>query len=257
MTWSADTRLAPFLARDYVGVRYEQAAGGWLQPPVTLVSLIVTFEGPVEVGGRAVPDAWIGGLGGECEAVRVGSVHESIDVKLTAAGFYGLLHRSPGELVGVYAEPGEVFGNDGRYLEERLHCARTWTDRYAELDRLLLARACDAIEPHPMVVEALAHLERTSGTIPIDALASRVGYSRRHLTAVFAQQIGLSPKTVARLLRFSAVCERMRLTPARWADIAAESGYCDQSHLNRDFRQFAGTTPEKFIKALGPWPTVD
>jgi AraC-like DNA-binding protein len=256
MSWSADRRLAPFLARDYVGVRYAQGEASWVQPPVALVSLIVTLEGPLEVGGRAVPDAWIGGLGGECETVGVGPVHESIDVKLTPVGFFCLLHRSPGELIDAYVEPGELFGSDGRQLEERLHGAHTWTERYALLDRLLLARAGDSTRPHPMMTEAYAHLERTSGAISIDALADLVGYSRRHLTAVFHEQMGLAPKTIARLLRFDAVCERLRAAPARWADIAAESGYCDQSHLNRDFRQLADTTPERFITGLTAGPNV-
>lgn len=35
--------------------------------------------------------------------------------------------------------------------------------------------------------------------------------------------------------------------PVRWADIAYHCGYCDQSHLNGDFRDLAGTTPGDFI----------
>ena len=82
-----------------------------------------------------------------------------------------------------------------------------------------------------------------------------MGYSRPHLTPDFREQVGLAPKMVARLRRFHNVCERLQATPTRWADIAAASGYCDQSHLNRDFEQLAGTTPERFLSGLTARPT--
>ena len=65
--------------------------------------------------------------------------------------------------------------------------------------------------------------------------------------AAFSEQIGLPPKAAARLLRFRNVCRRIEAEPARWADIAFDAGYCDQSHLNRDFRELAGTTPSDFL----------
>src|ERR1700744_1294804 len=95
----ADERLAPYLARDYVGVRHEHGPASWIQPPLAAVSLIVTLEGPIEVDGRPRPNAWIGGLGGVCETVRLGPVHESIDVKLTPLGFFSLTHESAGGLI--------------------------------------------------------------------------------------------------------------------------------------------------------------
>lgn len=256
MIWASDQRLAPFLSRDYVGVQYESGPARWLEPPVALVSLIVTLKGPIRVGKGAVPNAWIGGLGGECETVTLGPAHTSVDVKLTPAGFFALTGQSPRELVGCYIEPGEVFGRRGRLLEEQLNCAQTWEQRYAVLDRLLVAHARDLSRPHPLVLEAYSLLQQTSGAISTDALADAVGYSRRHVTAVFHEQIGLPPKTVARLLRFERVCARLRGAPARWADIAADSGYCDQAHLNRDFRQLAGTTPSRFIGALAGRPAI-
>jgi AraC-like DNA-binding protein len=42
----------------------------------------------------------------------------------------------------------------------------------------------------------------------------------------------------------------MRLAEPQWARLAAEHGYCDQSHLVRDFRKFAGLSPTAYVAAF-------
>ena len=44
-----------------------------------------------------------------------------------------------------------------------------------------------------------------------------------------------------------------RRAGAAWADLAIECGYCDQSHLIRDFRQFAGQPPETLLRDDSDW----
>jgi AraC-like DNA-binding protein len=238
-----------------MGARYElDDRQAWWQPPLPVVSLIVTLNGSLHVDGQRVQQAWVGGLGGRCAHVEAGPVHTSIDVKLTPLGFFALSRRSPRELTNACVDLGDVFGPGGRELENRLLNTRDWTARFAEVDRFLLLRAREPALAHPMALQAWSALRRTHGSIRIDALAAELGYSRRHFTAVFHDQVGLPPKTVARLLRFQRACTLIRANPARWADIATETGYCDQAHLNRDFRELAGTTPSRFLSDSTGWP---
>jgi AraC-like DNA-binding protein len=53
-------------------------------------------------------------------------------------------------------------------------------------------------------------------------------------------------------MRIERVCRRMRAAPARWAEIAAEAGFSDQPHLNREFRDLARTTPGDFVARCIP-----
>ena len=55
------------------------------------------------------------------------------------------------------------------------------------------------------------------------------------------------------MLRFGRVVRAIRAGQAAdLADLAVASGYYDQSHLNRDVREFAGTTPGELLESLLP-----
>lgn len=248
-----DPRLRPLVAREYVGFRQE-AAGftRWLEPPRPVASLIVTLEGQLRAGGRLLAGAWIGGLGDACELVEFDATHASLDLKLPPLGAYVLCGQPLRALGGGCVALDDLFGPAGRRLDERMRGADDWDTRFDLLERFLLDRAAVGAQPHPLVVAAWSRLRETSGGMRIGALAVELGASRRHLTATFHDQVGLPPKTVARLLRFERVCRRLGRDPARWADIAYDSGYCDQAHLNRDFRELAGTTPSDFLARLIP-----
>jgi methylphosphotriester-DNA--protein-cysteine methyltransferase len=84
-------------------------------------------------------------------------------------------------------------------------------------------------------------------------VAKNVGWSNKHLVAQFRQQIGLGPKRVARLVRFEQMLRRIDgATPPVWPQLAARSGYADQAHLIREFRELAGTSPTGFLVAGRP-----
>jgi transcriptional regulator GlxA family with amidase domain len=114
-------------------------------------------------------------------------------------------------------------------------------DRLAVLNAFLLRRAELGPRPAPEVDRAVRLLAETAGAVPVGALAGEVGWSRRHLVDRFRQQVGLAPKTLARVIRFNRLCARLDAAgPTRWTELAAECGYYDQAHMIRDFRSSPG-----------------
>ena len=91
---------------------------------------------------------------------------------------------------------------------------------------------------------SLRRLTQADGRLAVGALAAEVGWSRRHLAASWRRDVGLGPKTVARVLRFERALRLVREGRAL-ADVAYACGYADQSHLNREFRALAGATPRE------------
>ena len=97
----------------------------------------------------------------------------------------------------------------------------------------------------PLGLRAVAAIEAAHGTVPVEAVADALQVSRQHLALQFRQQVGIAPKLFARICRFRRALALLR-DPARGGDLAmlaADCGYFDQSHLIRDFRDFADGTP--------------
>lgn len=131
--------------------------------------------------------------------------------------------------------------------------APTWDARFDELDAVLLARINEG-RPVPSQLRRAWHLITASaGRIGMQAIVDDVGWSQRHFAEQFRHEIGVSPKVLARMLRFGRVVRAIRLNPrARLTDVALSAGYYDQAHLNRDTREFAGVTPGALVRTLLP-----
>ncbi|ACU73015.1 transcriptional regulator, AraC family [Catenulispora acidiphila DSM 44928] len=76
------------------------------------------------------------------------------------------------------------------------------------------------------------------------ALARRLWVSERHLRDLFTDRVGLSPKHFARIQRVRTVLDRAGST--KWAQIASDTGYYDQSHMTADFHTLMGVSPAAF-----------
>jgi AraC-like DNA-binding protein len=90
-------------------------------------------------------------------------------------------------------------------------------------------------------------------SLTVDSLMSLTGLGARHLERVFRDNVGFGPKTLCRLARFQRVVRAIDpATRPQWARLAARHGYADQSHLAREFREFAGTTLTRYLGELHP-----
>jgi AraC-like DNA-binding protein len=109
----------------------------------------------------------------------------------------------------------------------------------------LLARLASAPGTPKLALHAVAAIEAAGGALRVDALAGDLGVSRQHLALQFRQQVGLTPKLFSRICRFRHALVRLRAPGAGGdlAALAADCGYFDQSHLIRDFHDFAASTP--------------
>jgi AraC-like DNA-binding protein len=156
-------------------------------------------------------------------------------------------------LHGDAVDLADLLGPAGRRIADQLREAGTWSERFALLDAFLLRRLGEGPRPAREVGRAWHRLVSTDGAAPIGSIAREVGWSHKHLISRFRDQVGVTPKIAASIVRFEAVLRRIELGGSKaghdvhWGDLAATGGYFDQAHLIRDFRRFTGGTPRQFV----------
>jgi AraC-like DNA-binding protein len=86
-------------------------------------------------------------------------------------------------------------------------------------------------------------------TVRLTTLAEIAGCSPGLINRLFSQYIGLPPYEYLLQLRLGIAAQRLRGGAQTLADIAYDTGFADQSHLQRFFRRGYGTTPKAYRTA--------
>jgi AraC-like DNA-binding protein len=231
--------------------------------PSPYLTLILTLDDPLTLSahpdrGQSPGDyrLLLGGLHTSPALVAHEGRQSGVQIALSPLGARVLLGLPAGELAGIDLHADEVLGPDIVEAHEALRQALDWPGRFAVLDAWLTYRAdrLAASPVSPQVSHAWRLLQRVGGVIPVAAVADEVGRSTRRLSDRFAAEIGLSPKAAARVVRFDrarrALAARAMTVPPgglRLAELAADCGYFDQAHLDREFRALAGCPPLRWV----------
>ncbi|MDQ1049692.1 helix-turn-helix domain-containing protein [Streptomyces sp. V4I2] len=105
----------------------------------------------------------------------------------------------------------------------------------------LLRAAVDALSTRPDHAPA-----------QVKDVARELAVSERQLRNLFTEGVGLSPKHYARIDRVRHVLTEA--PRADWAELAAATGYYDQSHMTSDFRTLMGVPPRSYFTGRLPDP---
>ena len=255
-------RPHPLLAGDVVDYSgyWERASGPRRQRhlPSSAISIIVgaeplrIVEGPgADRFARGVR-SFVAGPHDRAAVTENDGPQSGVELRLTPLGARRLLGVPLRELSGAVVDLTDVLAPVADELTDRLLGTPGWAGRTAAADDVLTRLLAAAPPADPLVAEACRRLDAGRGAAPIGQLATDLGCSRRHLAQRFGQEVGVTPKAYARMLRFERAVARLG-EPAcpPLATLATACGYYDQAHFNREFRSFAGCSPRAYLDAGG------
>jgi AraC-like DNA-binding protein len=234
-----------------------------LAPPPHLAEAVECFwtmESSASFCHRVLPDGCADIIfsrdSGKASLTAVGTMTQFADFQIP-----------PGQLtVGMRFRPGmwaEHFGVPSPEITDRL---LPLEDLWGARGRALLMQMADAASPRQCaevlgwalrpaasrtpIQRALAWMEANPGCISLDDVAYQAGLSPRQFRRICLRQTGISPKLLARVLRFRKALAQVQSQAGEHAGLAADCGYFDQSHFIAEFQRFAGQTPAAYLRAV-------
>lgn len=197
----------------------------------------------VDLAGE--PRPFVVGAMSQADVVPLAGSVDLLGVRFRPGRALPFLHVPLGELADREVPLDAVWGRAADSLADTVGGAAP-AGRVDALERVLLGvlrrRWEDAI-----ATRAVDLYRRNRGVCTVRAVAAALGVGERRLERAFDRSVGLSPKRLARVLRFlHAVRQIGRRTHRGGAALALEVGYADQAHFIREFKALAGVTPTEF-----------
>ncbi|HZX59437.1 MAG TPA: helix-turn-helix domain-containing protein [Mucilaginibacter sp.] len=184
------------------------------------------------------------------------SVHGKFDVA-SKVGFFGvrlfphavnqLLNIRADEVVNDVFDFSDLFKREGADLADQVYNAIDAPERVARVSYYLTKKASQhKIDPLKYFVDQVL---QSAGAIDIQAIQQESGLSVKQFERRFKAIAGFPPKYFARISRFQAVKYHYALgRVSSMTSLAYSCNYYDQSHFNREFKEFSGVQPLQYFK---------
>lgn len=153
----------------------------------------------------------------------------------------------------------DAWGAGTRALRDRLRETGDAGKRFALLEGFLLERwkassGGRRAEKADAVRYALAQFGNAPALTTVSAVARSTGWSERRFSQVFREEVGHSPKVWCRIQRFQRAVRLLHAgREVRWAEMALDCGFYDQSHFANEFRAFSGVDATTYSALRTQW----
>ncbi len=248
--------LMPFVKCFWILENSAEASGRELQKvlPDACPELIIHYGARfrIRTGGniRQQPYAFL--FGPITRHIEIGP---SGSTGMIAARFYpgalsAFLSFSVKEITDRYVALHTVFGTQARTLEKSLRAHSCFNEQMVGLLEDFLQANLLLQDFTPILKQTtLKQIADQQQAVKIEAMSKQLNIGRRHLERKFNDQVGMTPRLFLRIVRFQNVFRIIRNKQVKnLTDLTYRAGYFDQSHFNRDFKAFTGSSPKDYFK---------
>ncbi|MBS1601441.1 MAG: AraC family transcriptional regulator [Bacteroidetes bacterium] len=214
--------------------------------------IVFNFSSPLTLDGQLLPDAFAYGQITEYKDIACHGRARLFVVVVRPDGFNRLLGLPAGELIDKVVSLADIFGEGVVSLQHGIADAGTANGSVALVEDFFgrLLAGC-FFAANPLVEASMQLIQKSNGLLSVGQLAKGLGCHKRQLERQFMVAVGLSPKRFSNIVRTHAFLKHLP-EGARLTGYAYDSGYYDQAHLIREFKQITGLTPSQYLKKTEP-----
>lgn len=176
-------------------------------------------------------------------------------VKLDPRALSALMRRPLTEFRDTTVSCGDLGSPVLMDLEDAVANLRSIDQLVTSFDRFFLRNLGDGVTDEPAIQPLLERLRATRGSQSILQWAQEHAIDARTLERRFVARMGMTPKQYARIVRFKH--SYLQLGARRGGDRRTHlEPYYDESHFNREFRHFLGTSPMSWLNRAAGFRTT-
>ena len=192
--------------------------------------------------------AWVSGIHQNYLSISAHEDSEMFVIQFKSFGARPFLHVDMDTLADRVVSEAEIPKSELIAMHASLRNAETSEEKFAVADDWLRQHFDLAQTPPDPIVNMVSLLQEQPASKLKEVLDTYDG-TQKHLISQFRKFVGLTPKQYQRVMRFNDVFAQMQKDQfLSWADIAQLCGYSDQSHFIREFKNFSGFSPKKFLQ---------
>jgi AraC-like DNA-binding protein len=184
-------------------------------------------------------------------AKQLTGVGQFFGVQFRPAAFQPLLRarQSMASLTDRVLPVARILGDEANAWARAIRVERTLEAKVAMTEAFLVTRL-PTLPPEVARMRDLVEGVATDRTLRcVEQLAERACLDHRTLQRRFRRFVGVHPKWVIQRYRLlEAVAQLGSAEPPKLAALAAELGYADQAHFQREFKVMVGRTPGSFTR---------
>jgi AraC-like DNA-binding protein len=235
-------------------VRERHLPNGFLE---LVVQLGQRFHFVTGCGRELCPPISIAGLQTRSTLIEAPQVRAcALGVRFHPAGAYAFAGGPINEFTDRLVSIDDVLGHAANEFAQRCVDLRDANGRVHFMARWLSSRIARSRAVDPCVMWSARLIERSHGRVSISQIQNESNLSKKQLIHRFREQIGVTPKLYARIIRLRQALTLLHEGSCAPDDVAAACGYYDQPHMNLDFRELAGLTPRDFTRSNRFSPTT-
>jgi AraC-like DNA-binding protein len=142
----------------------------------------------------------------------------------------------------------KVFGQKGKQLEEKVLAATSHSARMALIETFLLGKLVEPTTIDSITSTCVEVIFQSRGKLDMEEVADKANINRRNMERRFTTAIGMSPKQLSRVARLQSAVKMLEQNKfSNLTALAYETGYYDQAHFIKDFKEFTGLSPKSFF----------
>ncbi|HZP05675.1 MAG TPA: AraC family transcriptional regulator [Terracidiphilus sp.] len=208
---------------------------------------------------KRVAPALVVGSRAVYEIVSRTDMADLMGVLFEPGGFAAFAHDAVDRFSNLSTDLEDLCGMEARTLRDRLREAPNAPVRFRLLEAFLCERMTRRLEEPASAREnavryALRRFEHAPSMTTVRDVARSTGWSERRFSQVFREAVGHSPKVWCRIQRFQRAVQRLHTgVDVRWAELALDCGFYDQSHFANEFRAFSGVDATTYSALKTQW----